>query len=119
MDRSAPKRFRVTRRNDIDRIFRAGRRANDARLTLLAAPNGLDRCRCGVGVSRRHGSAVRRNRAKRLCREAFRLSRAELPTGFDFMLVPRVGAELTLSGLQESLVRLAPRVARPAKEAAE
>jgi ribonuclease P protein component len=46
---------------------------------------------------------VRRNRLKRLCREAFRLLREDLPRGWDIIMTPRVGAEVDLPGLQESL----------------
>jgi ribonuclease P protein component len=110
MVQRAPKAYRLTRRKDIDRVFDAGARANDRHLTLVAAPNELGYARVGVGVSTRHGTAVRRNRVKRLCREAFRLVRDELPGGFDYMLVPRPGREFTVAGLQESLRTLAPRV---------
>lgn len=112
----AGKAYRLTRRKDIDRVFDAGVRANDRRLTLVAAPNGEGHARVGVGVGTRHGSAVRRNRVKRLCREAFRLTRDELPGGYDYMMVPRPGRQPTLDGLRESLRSLAPRVAKEGRD---
>ena len=63
-------------------------------------------------MSSRVGPAVVRNRWKRLLREAFRLHRHDLPTGIDFIVVPRVGSEPELGWLAESLVRLAAKVAK-------
>jgi len=107
----APKSMRLSRRNDISRIFHQASRANDGVITLYALRNELNHSRLGVGVSKRHGNAVCRNRIKRLCREAFRLSRPELPNGFDFMVVPRVGAEFTLEKLKSSIKSLSKRLA--------
>ena len=45
----------------------------------------------GLVVSRAIGSAVRRNRVKRLCRECFRLS-SWLPDGVDLVVIARAGA---------------------------
>ncbi len=115
-DYRAGKSRRLKRRADISRLFDDGRRRSDGRMTLLAAPCAAGATgRFAVLVAKRHGSAVQRNRVKRLCREAFRLTRPELPDGFDYIILPRAGAELTLAGLQESLRSLAPKVASTTK----
>jgi ribonuclease P protein component len=59
-----------------------------------------------VLVSLRHGPSVQRNRIKRLCREAFRLCRPELPSGYDYIIRPQTGVEMVLEELQQSLRKL-------------
>ena len=87
-------------------------RASDGRLTVWARSNGLPHARLGLIVGRKHGNAVRRNRIKRLLREAFRLSQHLLPAGLDLICTPRRGADVTLVGCVESLTDLAGRLAR-------
>ncbi len=103
---------RLKRRADFERTRRTGCRISDGRLVLWAAPNALPQARLGILVSRRHGSAVARNRLKRLLREAFRLSRAELPAGVDLVCTVQPGVALGLSTALESLRVLARRAAR-------
>ncbi len=113
MKQRADKRYRITRRGDISRLFKEGRPRANGLITILALPNDdpVRRSRLGVGVSKQHGGAVRRNRIKRVLREAFRLTRSELPPGWDFMIVPRVGRDFTVENLQASIRSLGKRVA--------
>jgi len=111
MDYKAGKLYRLRRRADIDSVFASGISARDRLATLVARANSLPFSRMGVGISKRHGNAVQRNRIKRLCREAMRLSRPDMPAGWDFMLLPRAGARLTLASLSKSVLVLGGRVA--------
>jgi ribonuclease P protein component len=120
MDYPAGKTLRVTRRADIDRLFDTGGRASNSVVMICAHPNGLSCTRGGVAVGVRHGNAVKRNRIKRICREAIRLTRPELPAGWDFMLVPRAGRAMTLAAVRDALTSLAakavqnyPRAGKP------
>jgi len=101
----------------------AGVRVSDHRLTLWALPNRLEVSRFGMIVGRKHGIAVRRNRLKRILREAFRLTRARLPVGLDLVCAPRPAADVGLQAAKESLTRLAElasrRLAKPRREAEE
>ncbi|MFL5341363.1 MAG: ribonuclease P protein component, partial [Gemmataceae bacterium] len=65
------------------------------------------------------GSAVVRNKLRRLFREAYRLTRVELPTGLDLVLIPRGTAILTLDELKESLTKLVPQAARRLQKGAK
>ena len=107
-----PVGLRMIRQREFERALRTGMRTSDGRLTVWAYPNGLGHARLGLIVGRKHGGAVRRNRIKRVLREAFRLARRELPAGFDLLCSPRVGADIDLTGCVESLTRLAARLER-------
>lgn len=110
MKQTLHKADRVKSRREFSRVFDEGRSARDATLRLHMLPNALGRSRLGVAVSVRHGKAVLRTRLRRLCREAFRTTRADLPDGYDYIMVPLPGHRFSVEGLRGSLARLSRRL---------
>jgi ribonuclease P protein component len=97
---------------DFRRTFDRKRSVSDERLIVYACENGLSYNRLGMSVSRKVGSAVVRNRLRRLYKEAFRLTKADLPAGLDLVLIPRGAFIPNLDELKQSLATLVPQVAR-------
>jgi ribonuclease P protein component len=103
---------RINAPEDFCRAFERKRSASDAAMVVYGVENGRDHPRLGISVSRKKiRSAVARNRVKRLLREAFRLSKAELPSGVDLVVVPR-GPGLTFAEVRRALPSLARAAAR-------
>ncbi len=108
------RRDRLCRKREFEAVLRRGMRVTDHRLIVWACANDGGPPRLGLIVGRRVGNAPARNRAKRLLREAFRLTRHELPPGQDLICSPVPGADLSLPSAIQSLVNLAGQLARRA-----
>lgn len=104
-----PKRMRLLRASEFERVFAARASAADPWIVLYGATNDLDCPRLGLTVSRRIGGAAARNRWKRLLREAFRLAKDRLPP-LDLVCVPRAQIPPQLGHLTEALPSLAARI---------
>ncbi len=63
---------RLRRQGDFTNLFKNGKRIKLPGLTIIYIANGLNRHRIGIGIGRKFGKAVQRNRAKRVLREFYR-----------------------------------------------
>jgi ribonuclease P protein component len=94
----APKRRRLSRSAEFERVYRQGRSKGNRFLVLYAFPRDEetpredDGPRLGLSVSRRVGGAVDRNRVKRVLREAFWSEAERLPATSDYVVVARPDA---------------------------
>ncbi|MDQ6803787.1 MAG: ribonuclease P protein component [Actinomycetota bacterium] len=111
-----PKRGRLTRSADFDRVFRQGRSHGGREFVLYVFPRGEEEVapRLGLSVSRKVGGAVQRNQVKRLLREAFTLDGDRLPAGSDVVVVARSDARALaeregLAGVRRALGELIDR----------
>jgi len=74
-----PKETRLAKRAEFLRVYEQGTRIEGRFMTVFIMPNGRVLQRVGVTATKKAiGKAHDRNRAKRLLRESFRLSRNEL-----------------------------------------
>ena len=89
---------RLSRSEDFTRVYRTGRSVANRYLVLYyfersgSGPGKVDTAagpRVGFSVSKRLGSAVDRNRIKRVLREAFRLHGHSLEGDMDLVLIAR------------------------------
>ncbi|MDH7598018.1 MAG: ribonuclease P protein component [Sedimentisphaerales bacterium] len=103
-----PRRARISGQKLIRSIISLRNRYANRLMTIYVAPNQLPFARLGVSVSKSCGKAVVRNRLKRLVREAFRLERARIPSGYDYMVILRSPqAQMpTLAQVRASLIGL-------------
>ena len=99
----APRRRRLSRSAEFERVYRQGRSKGNRFLVLYAFPRSdedaearasaeEDGPRLGLSVSRKVGGAVDRNRVKRVLREAFWLEAERLPVTSDYVVVARPDA---------------------------
>jgi ribonuclease P protein component len=103
---------RISDPRDFRRAFDRRRSVADTLMVVYGVENGRDHARLGISIGRKKvRRASGRNRVKRLLREAFRLSKAELPGGIDLVIVPR-GPLPSFAAARASLVRLARDAAR-------
>jgi ribonuclease P protein component len=111
----APRRRRLSRSGDFDRVYRDGVSRGNRFLVLYSFARGEEEPggepRLGLSVGRKIGRAVQRNKVKRAIREGFWQLAGDLPEGHDYVIVARPGIEGLLEreggdGVRDSLAEL-------------
>ncbi|HEY8746325.1 MAG TPA: ribonuclease P protein component [Tepidisphaeraceae bacterium] len=97
------KSLRLRNRAEFSAVYDAKTREARGPLVIYAKPNDRKHPRLGLSTSRKVGTAARRNRIRRLLREAFRHLQHDLPAGYDLLIVLRPHEPLTLAEYQKIL----------------
>lgn len=113
--RRFPRSHRLLKSEEFARVKRSGRPLRNRLLRAHVLVEGDRPPRLGLAISRAAGNAVRRNRIKRLLREAFRLEPGLFPPGTDLVLSVQRSARDTdsLEAFAEALRDLARRLRTP------
>lgn len=85
---------RLRKSRDFELVAKEGLKRHNEYLVINYRDRGDNKAtRLGIITTRRLGKATRRNRLRRLVREAFRLSLSDIKRGFDIVVVVREKAK--------------------------
>ena len=107
-DYSFPQKCRLKKRSEFEAVFNFRNSAADSDIVVFLMPNGLGYSRLGIVIGRKLGNAVKRNRFKRIVREAFRKLKNSFPANFDILVLPRnpLNTKLKSTDIENSLAML-------------
>ena len=79
----------LNRNGMFQRLYSKGTSSSDKNIVVYFLPNRQRKNRLGITVSKKTGTAVLRNRIKRLIKESYRLNEESIKTGYDIVIVAR------------------------------
>lgn len=108
-----PRSCRLTARKQFLVVYGRGRRIGSRSLTLFGLPNSSATSRLGITVTRKVGSAARRNRIKRMLRDVFRRRRRELVPQMDLVVNAHPGfCDRSLAEVEQEFMTTFSKLAR-------
>ncbi len=87
------KEYRLRKRRDFSYTYRKGKSISNYYLVLIFRKNSGNVTRIGFSVSKKFGTAVKRNRIKRQLREICRQRLDDIKSGYDLIFVVRKAAK--------------------------
>jgi ribonuclease P protein component len=84
---SFPRELILKKRDAFKHLYRRGRRIRGETITLFYHPSAVEPFRVGFSTRKKLGNAVRRNRARRLMRESFRLHQHEIHRRMEYLFL--------------------------------
>jgi ribonuclease P protein component len=106
----------LTASPEFERVYRNGSVYRGRLFSVHALPNATGEPRLGLSVSKKVGTAVKRNKVRRRLKEAFRFSAQRLPDNLDVVISARpAAAEASFEELNEEFLRSVRRFFRSAE----
>ena len=106
----------LTASPEFERVYRNGSVYRGRLFSVHALPNTTGEPRLGLSVSKKVGTAVKRNKVRRRLKEAFRFSAKRLPDHWDVVISARpAAAEASFEELNEEFLRSVRRFFRSAE----
>ncbi|TVR04509.1 MAG: ribonuclease P protein component [Spirochaetaceae bacterium] len=105
MRKSLTRQERIRQKGEVDLVFRTGSTFRCRGLVMRCRPNGLAWSRVLVVSPRSTGTAVRRNRLRRIGKEIFRTIKPMIRGGNDFVFVVYAG-DFSFLQRREQFLRL-------------
>ena len=108
MSLSLKRRERITKKHEFKNIFEKGRIYKKNNIVFYVLINEIQNSRIGIIVKKKIvGNAVKRNRIKRIFREAFRINKPHLSHYIDIIIFPSTDLkEITFKLAEEILIDL-------------
>jgi ribonuclease P protein component len=108
---------RLKKRYEFRQVQLNGRRIHTPHFLLVVRPNALPNTRLGITVTKKVGTAVQRNRIKRVVREVFRRNRHLFPPSHDVVFIAKrdaqhVSYDTLLGELRRAARKLQPEALR-------
>ncbi|PIZ48280.1 ribonuclease P protein component [candidate division WWE3 bacterium CG_4_9_14_3_um_filter_41_6] len=102
---------RLTKSNDINRVLSRGKKIHTPFFVLIYDNFSQDASVYAFVAGKKVGNAIKRNRAKRILREAVRTLEHKLPAGFRFVFVARkASSESTMPIVKNSIESIRSRI---------
>ena len=79
----------LRKKSDFDNLYKRGRSVGDRYVVVFYRRNGFEYNRIAYLASKKVGNSVCRNRARRLLRESYRLSKNDCDVGYDTIFIAR------------------------------
>ena len=98
---SFPRRERLKGREEIREVFNRKTAVSCPGVKLYWRRNGLGHNRIAFTFARKFGNAVERNHSRRLSREAYRLLRGKLRSGYDIVLLVYPGRDVFSARMEQ------------------
>lgn len=101
------KTLTLRKNNEFQYIFKKGSWYNSKNISMYVIKNEKDVNMLGIAVGKKVAKSVKRNRIKRLIREAYRLNENNIKTGYSIIIVWKTKSEVinaTFKGIENDLL---------------